>query len=256
MRAPIVFPLRFAVGGQAVQTTTRELSVEGVFVRCLVPPPVGTALGMKLYLPGSPLADTVSGVVREIAAGSAGEGGFWAEFVGLGERERTRIADLLASRARAASAAPSVAIGAMNLRPGRQPSEPPRVASGGAQNPADFAANDPRRTFQRFNARFAVRFATVQDFVLEYAANISAGGVFVQTDSPPALKTVVRVAMELPGGGPPVDAQAIVVHRVTLEQARERNTIPGVGVQFVDSDDVFRERIDRAIASILGEQEE
>src|SRR5436853_198528 len=117
-RAPIVFPVRFATHNAAVQTTTRELSPEGVFVRCLEPPPA----------------------------------------------------------------------------------------------------------FPRYNARFAVRFASVQDFVLEYAPNISAGGVFVHTENPPPLKTVVRVEMELSGGGAPVPARGLVVHRLTKEEAEERGT--------------------------------
>jgi uncharacterized protein (TIGR02266 family) len=110
---------------------------------------------------------------------------------------------------------------------------------------------DPRRAFPRYNANFAVRFATVQDFVLEYAANISAGGVFVHTENPPPLKTIVQVEMELPGSGTAVPARGIVVHRVTKEDAQKRGTLAGVGVQFMDADDEFRKRIDAAIAHIL-----
>jgi uncharacterized protein (TIGR02266 family) len=224
-RVPIVFPIRFAFGTQAVQTTTRELSSTGVYVRCLTPPPAGESVRMKLYLPGTPLDVELEGVVRERAEGR--EAGFWAEFTGLRPAEQARIDDLLQQRARAPSAKP---IGAVALQP---------------------AATDGR-TFPRYNARFAVRFANVQDFVLQYAANISAGGVFVETSDPPAMDSVMRVSMELPGGGPPVEANAVVVHRVTPEQARQRSTPAGVGVQFVDADDKFRERIDLAISSILG----
>ena len=85
-------------------------------------------------------------------------------------------------------------------------------------------------------------------------ANISAGGVFVHTVDPPPLKTVVRVEMELPGGGPPVPARGLVVHRVTREDAEQRGTLPGIGVQFVDADDLFRARIDTAIEQILGDE--
>src|SRR6266550_1193056 len=66
-RAPIVFPIRFAAGDTAVQTTTRELSERGVLVRCLEPPPAGTPLSMKLYLPGAHEALLLDGVVREHA---------------------------------------------------------------------------------------------------------------------------------------------------------------------------------------------
>src|SRR5438132_231341 len=108
-----------------------------------------------------------------------------------------------------------------------------------------------RRAFPRYNVNFAVRFATVQDFVLEYAANISAGGVFVHTENPPPLKTVVQVEMELPGGGSAVPARGLVVHRVTPQDAQRRGTVPGIGIQFMDADDEFRRRIDSAITHIL-----
>jgi type IV pilus assembly protein PilZ len=224
-RAPIVFPIRFATRNAAVQTTTRELSREGVFVRCLEPPAAGTVIAMRLYLPGSAEGLQVSGVVRQVAQ-AGGETGFWAEFTELRPHEHGQISEVLARRERAADAKP---IGAIAVQP----------------------MEDPRRTFPRHNARFAVRFATVQDFVLEYAANISAGGVFVNTQSPPPLKTVVRVEMQLPGSDEAVPARGVVVHRVTAEEAEARGTVPGMGVQFVDADDRFRERIDAAIDHIL-----
>jgi uncharacterized protein (TIGR02266 family) len=224
-RAPIVFPIRFATGDVAVQTTTRELSKSGVLVRCLTPPPQGTALEMKLYLPGAREALHVAAVVREHADGTQ-DPGFWAEFIDAGEAHREQIGEVLARRERAADAKP---IGAVALHP----------------------HEDPRRAFPRYKAHFAVRFATVQDFVLEYAANISAGGVFVHTEQPPPLKSVVQVEMELPGGADPVPARGLVVHRVTREEADQRGTLPGVGVQFMDADDEFRNRIDAAINHIL-----
>ena len=225
-RAPLVFPIRFATSNVAVQTTTRELSPAGAFVRCLEPPAVGTSIAMKLYLPGRRDGLSVQGVVRELAA--AGEPGFWADFSDLGMAEQAEISEVLARRERSATAMP---IGNLN------------VASGN---------DEGRRAFPRVQARFAVRFGTVQDFVLEYAANISAGGVFVHSAEPPPLKTIVRVEMELPGGGPAVPARGLVVHRVTAEEAEARGTIPGMGVQFMDSDDDFRKRIDEAIEKILG----
>lgn len=225
-RARIVFPIRFATRNAAVQTTTRELSKDGVLVRCLEPPPVGTAVAMKLYLPGTADGLAVEGVVRSLLP--AGEdAGFWAEFNGISQQARAQIAEVVARRERAADAKP---IGAIVVQPREE---------------------DPRRAFPRLDARFAVRFATVQDFVLEYAANISAGGVFVHTVDPPPLKTVVRVEMELPASGELVPARGVVVHRVTLEEATAKGTLPGMGVQFVDSDDKFRERIDAAIDHIL-----
>jgi uncharacterized protein (TIGR02266 family) len=223
-RVPIVFPIRFATGDIAVQTTTRELSERGVLVRCLEPPAAHTLISMKLYLPGAREPIQVEAVVRDPSTNGE-EPGFWAEFVGPGDYQRARIGEVLARRERAGA----VPIGAIEVKP----------------------QEDPRRAFPRYKSRFAVRFATVQDFVLEYAANISAGGVFVHTENPPPLKTVVQVEMELPGSGRAVPARGMVVHRVTKEEAEQRGTLAGVGVQFMDADDEFRRRIDAAIAHIL-----
>src|SRR6267378_1530034 len=229
MRAPIVFPIRVAAGATVVQTTTREVSADGVFVCSLRPPKPGTRVALKLYLPGSPQPEETAALVREWR--SAPEGGYWAEFIDAPQSLRDRVAAMLQRRERAAASGPPTPIGAMSL----------------AQKPLD----DPRRAFPRVEARFGVRFGNVQDFVLEYAANISAGGVFVQTESPPELHAVVTVIMELPDGGKPVEAKGVVVHRVSAQEAKGRNSPPGAGVQFVDSSDEFRERIDRAIEFIL-----
>jgi uncharacterized protein (TIGR02266 family) len=228
---PIVFPIRFATADTAVQTTTRELSRDGVFVRCLEPPALGATVRLKLYLPGSREPAQASGVVRELA-GRGLEPGFWAQFVEAGRRERALIEETIARRERASQATP---IGAVAVQP----------------DELEDLDEDPRRAFPRYNTRFAVRFSTVQDFVLEYAANISAGGLFVHTPQPPPLKAVVSIEMELPGSDAPVPAKGIVVHRVTAEDAEQRGTLPGMGVQFVEASDQFRDRIDAAIEHIL-----
>ena len=230
MRAAIVFPIRVAAGTNVVQTTTREVSVDGVFICSLRPPKPGTQVSLKLYLPGSRQAEEAVAVVREWRP--APEGGYWAEFVNLSSSLRGGIAGLLDRRARAAASGASTPIGAIAVA---------RKAPG----------EDPRRAFPRVEARFRVHFGTVQDFVLEYAANISAGGIFVETENPPELRSVVTVTMELPDGGKPVEAKGIVVHRVLPADAKTRKTAPGAGVQFVEASDEFRERIDGAIEFIL-----
>jgi len=106
-----------------------------------------------------------------------------------------------------------------------------------------------RRATHRYAARFAVRFGSVDDFRREYATNISAGGLFIRTEQPPEMDAVVDVVLELPGGEP-IQGKALVVHRVTPEEARGRQVDPGIGVQFVHGDDRFRERVDQFLASL------
>jgi uncharacterized protein (TIGR02266 family) len=224
-RTPIVFPIRFAAGAQAIQTTTRELSAEGVFVRSLQPPPPGTQVALRMYLPGHAEPDDALGVVRGVREHP--ESGFWAEFMALDAEVSSRIQELLQRRAKVAKSGPATPIGAVRLK------------------------RSEDRAFPRYQARFQVGWSTVQDFVLEYAANISVGGVFVQTENPAELDQIVTVSLSLPGSEMPVETKGVVVHRVTPEQAKEKSVVPGMGVQFLDSSDEFRGAIERAIDHIL-----
>ena len=56
----------------------------------------------------------------------------------------------------------------------------------------------------------------------------------------------MEVELQLPDTGMPVTSAAIVVHR----QLPGGSKLAGVGVQFVDASDVFRERIDRYLDSL------
>jgi uncharacterized protein (TIGR02266 family) len=104
-----------------------------------------------------------------------------------------------------------------------------------------------QRGFPRLAVTLAVRFRSARDFVREHASNISRGGIFIQTDDPPPIDTAVQVELNLPDDPAPVTTNAVVVHR----QLAVGGKLPGVGVQFVDSGDDFRERIDRYMDSLL-----
>jgi uncharacterized protein (TIGR02266 family) len=103
------------------------------------------------------------------------------------------------------------------------------------------------RGFPRHPVKLAVRFRSSREFVLEHASNISRGGIFIETDDPPPLDTAVQVEVQLPDDPTPVTTNGIVVHR----QLAVGGKAPGAGVQFVDSNDVFRERLDRYMDSLL-----
>ncbi len=262
-RVTLVLPVRFSYDVHAIQTTSQELSTEGALVRCLEPPPLGTELKLRFYLPGSQQVAEFTGAVRQIISGA--ESGFWADFTSSAPDARERLYSLIAAHDGGAWRTP-IPIGAFYARGAGEPGSEsaPGLGSGAplegqaAELPADpalsaLSSSPNRRSFPRHRARFLVRFESVQEFVLQYAANISAGGVFINTDFPPAMESVITVSLELPGGSAPVTARAQVVHRVTPEQAAATHTDAGAGVQFIDADDAFREGIDRAIEFILSE---
>jgi uncharacterized protein (TIGR02266 family) len=206
---PYVVPVRFALGAQILQATTGALGVDCAFVRCIVPPRPGEQIMLRFYLAGDHPVQVI-GTVRP-RTGREGGMGFWVDYL-PDKMAQSRIAR---------------ALGIVE--------EPAR--------PMD------RRATPRYAARFAVRFGSVDEFRREYATNISAGGLFIRTEQPPAMDAVVDVVLELPGGEP-IQGKAVVVHRVSPEEASQRQVDPGIGVQFVHGDDRFRERIDQFVASL------
>lgn len=128
---------------------------------------------------------------------------------------------------------------------------------------ADFVVVDPQarmrlvsllselKNNQRACARRAVqlqvRLRTRRELVQVQAANLSRGGIFIHCDEPPAVDTVLEVEVQLPDSGPPVTSGGVVVRR----QLAESGQPPGVGVQFVNAGEAFRERIDRYMQELL-----
>lgn len=89
-RNRFVIPVRYAVRGEVLQTTTTALSETAVHVRTPRPPPPGLLVGLQLYFPGSVLHRAA--IVAYVTAGS--NSGFWAEFNeedGSGEQIRELI---------------------------------------------------------------------------------------------------------------------------------------------------------------------
>ncbi len=206
MRKAMAFPVRFVAEGQSVQSTSRELDEEGVFVRCVEPPAKGERVVLRLYLPGIAAGDSIEAEVTE-----SGPDGFRARFVDLPDEARAHVR---AALEKGPAAAPA-------------PVEPLR-------------AGENRRLLPRYLDRFRVTLSVGQHKAQREALNLSASGVFVHTDAPPAVDQIVQVILELPDGKPPAEVQGIVLHRVLPGS----EAAPGAGVQFIGADDGFRARLD------------
>src|SRR5207244_6050067 len=78
---PIVVPVRFSGGGLSMQTTSSRMTLEAVFVRCLVAPKQGAEISLQITLPEDVLPVQIKGTVTEtVPIGSKGkEAGFWAK---------------------------------------------------------------------------------------------------------------------------------------------------------------------------------
>ena len=207
MGKAMAFPVRFVAEGQSVQSTSRELDEDGVFVRCVEPPEVGERVLLRLYLPGVAGGDALEAQVTEASAE-----GFRARFAPLADETRAHIAAALAA------------------------------GVGGEQAPVEPLpqAGENRRFLPRYLDRFRVTLAIGQERAQRETLNLSASGLFIETDAPPELDQIVQLILELPDGKPPAQVQGIVMRRVLPGQGGAA----GAGVQFIGADDEFRDRLD------------
>ena len=211
---PIVVPVRYSGGGLTMQSTSSRLSAEGVFVRGVVTPKQGALVSLQLTLPSGPRPVEARGTVTErVSPGDRGkEAGFWVRFDTISGDGNAVLAALIRDR-----------------------------SSGGAA----------KRAFERIPAHLKVTWPSAREFLVTYAENISAGGIYVVTPTPPELGEVVDISLELPDGPAPARTKAAVIQRLTPDEAKKRGRQPGAGLQFVGSDDEFRRRLDLCIENLL-----
>jgi uncharacterized protein (TIGR02266 family) len=220
----MVLPVRFTIGTVAVQASSRALTYEGIFIRSLSPPQSGLRVGVRIYFADN-TAEEFACVVDHRSP-PIGENGFWARFVSLTAQARERIRSVLAAAAqpRPAPAQTRVSLAAAPAAPARDP-----------------------RTLPRFPIRLRTRVRTALGPRLEFSVNLSASGMFIASDSPPALREVVALSFDVPGDSAPLECNAEVMHSVRPAQAN-KDWPAGYGVQFIHADDRFRERLDRLLA--------
>jgi hypothetical protein len=88
--------------------------------------------------------------------------------------------------------------------------------------------SDEKRRDIRYPARIMAQVVRRGERVELLTNDVSYRGAFIRTDSPPALRQLVKVTFALPDGSN-VSAHAMVVHVV---EPNGHETVPGVGVQF------------------------
>jgi uncharacterized protein (TIGR02266 family) len=106
---------------------------------------------------------------------------------------------------------------------------------------ADHDHGGQNRAFPRFPVDLELEVRKGSDLVGDRAVNLSRSGVFVRSDAPPEVSSAVEVTLRLPDGTQSVTSAGVVMHRREAEGGRRG----GMGIQFVDASDEFRERVDR-----------
>ena len=87
-----------------------------------------------------------------------------------------------------------------------------------------------RRTNRRLPIRVMVEYETTEDFLFDYTANVSIGGMFIATGEPLQLGTRFRMRFRLPNRKKPIETYAVVRWVVDPEDLGGMQA--GMGVQF------------------------
>ncbi|MDH5674005.1 MAG: PilZ domain-containing protein [Myxococcales bacterium] len=108
--------------------------------------------------------------------------------------------------------------------------------------------NDSPRRSQRFptSQKLRVRCENWNEFVELYATDVSQGGLFVATDSPPSVMSLVEVVLRLPEGHE-IPLQARVVHVLDAEHAALEGRKPGVGLELLALDEARKEQMHQLV---------
>lgn len=111
---------------------------------------------------------------------------------------------------------------------------------------------DRRGKFVRFEQTLEVEYNTVGDFLIDYSQNISKNGIFVKTDRPQPVETIVPLKITLPNGEK-LEITGKVAHVIDAELAADLGRQAGMGVQFMSYHGTSQERLWAYIESLSEE---
>jgi type IV pilus assembly protein PilZ len=103
-----------------------------------------------------------------------------------------------------------------------------------------------RRRYERADLVVRVDYKTVDELFSEFARNINEGGLFVETDTPPALGTSVELQFQIPGSDEPIQ----VMGRVVRVSDGHHKDGPGMGIEFESLDTQSRDLINDLIRNL------
>ena len=93
-------------------------------------------------------------------------------------------------------------------------------------------ASTERRRAPRIPVQIPVILKTQETRTSLLTGNLNRGGLYLRTDQPARLKELIEPEVDLGDGGPPLDAVAVVRHRLTPDEALHLGNTPGMGVQW------------------------
>lgn len=108
------------------------------------------------------------------------------------------------------------------------------------------AAKEAQRAHTRLAVNLLIDYQVLDQFLYDYATNISLGGVFIRSQNPLPVGTKLRVQFSLPGLEETVVTWGEVAH-VIEERAKEG--FRGMGIRFDDLDPKSKRVIDQLVST-------
>ncbi len=98
-----------------------------------------------------------------------------------------------------------------------------------------------RRVHERYDAELSVDWACGENFLFSYITNISEMGIFIRSDAPPPIGTLLRLRFSIDGEEPlALDGMVVWINPV---RPSGDNLNPGMGVRFSELSPDQRERV-------------
>jgi uncharacterized protein (TIGR02266 family) len=103
-----------------------------------------------------------------------------------------------------------------------------------------------RRRSERYPLVLPVDYSAVDAFFTEFSANINEGGMFIETNDPAALGTVIELQFQLPGLDRPLEVSGTVAW---LSDGKGESPA-GMGVEFCELSEAAREAINSVVRNL------
>lgn len=93
------------------------------------------------------------------------------------------------------------------------------------------ASDADRRTNKRIPVKLEVNYVNIEGLISDYTVNISRGGIFIATDAPLDIGTMVQLELKLSESVVPVEIVGEVAW-ITRPDRSSSLIVPGMGVEF------------------------
>ena len=107
-----------------------------------------------------------------------------------------------------------------------------------------------RRELLRIETKLEVEYKNFDQFFQEYTKNISLGGIFIKTDKMLPAQSVLEIDLKLPGRSELIQLVGEVVHTIDPETAKERGWEPGLGISFVDFEELGKTALEQYVREV------